>query len=611
MKKNKYNIIIIILIGIIVGIIAYLLLLGNKVRITSILLNKNDLVLIVGKSDKLEVSFMPQNATDDIIWRSSDENTVSISNNGIVEGKKMGNAIITVETKNGQVSDRCTVKVLNNEADELRFLEENVEIVVGESKNLNITVIPHELEKEITWRSSDEDIVTVNNGRITGVRKGKTTVKVLSGNKEAICNINVIDSITSMKMEKDNITLNVNESEELKVLSNSKIINNDEIEWRSSDESVVKVKEGKITAIGSGEAIITASYGNIKATCKVVVVTPVSSITLNKKSLSLKEGSSETLVANILPGNATNKKITWTSSNERLVSVDANGKVTGKKTGTATITANIEGKKATCEVTSIGFVITKDRNYSGYSTVASYDSDTLKYRIMRKNKNDFSIVWVMDANKQWNSAMLKLGSRYKPREILNSEIKKYGYEKKGLIATNGSTFWDGWGDYPCTPFVINKGEILLDIKNIDYKKKVYGMVTMTSENELKNFTFTANDYAKNQMIKKELLADGVRNGFTTFGKLIIEDGNLSNGSWKGKRTALCQIDENNFVIYSGETLSHAQIATEFKNSFECKSGYIFDGGSSRTLYYKTGSMIEAQVVHSGRELPDMMYFVEQ
>lgn len=611
MKKNVYNIIIVILIGIIVGIIAYILLFVNKVRITSISLNKHNLSLIVGKSDKLEVSIVPLDATDEVIWESSDTNIVSITNNGLVVGKSIGNAIITAKTKNGKVSDRCAIKVLNNEADELNFLEENVEITVNESKKLNITISPQELEKEIIWTSSDESVVLVNNGEITGVKRGQTTIKASYGSKEVLCNIKVIVPIVSMIMEKESITLNVNESEELKVITIPEIIYNDEIKWESSDESVIKVVDGKITAIGSGESLITATYGNMKATCIVTVVTPVSNIKLNKNTLSLKEGSSETLIATILPSNATNKKIQWTSSNDRIVTVDVNGKVTGKKTGKVTITATIEGKKATCEVTSIGFIITQDRNFSGYSTVASYNSSTLKYRIMRKGGNDFSLVWVMDANKQWNSAMPKLGSRFKSSEILSREIKQYGYQKKGLIATNGSTFWDQWGDYPCTPFVINKGKILLDIKNTDYNKKVYGLLTMTSENNLKKFNFSSNDYTKNQKIKKELLAAGVRNGFTTFGRLVLADGRIANGNWKGKRTALCQIDENNFVIYSGETLTHSQIASEFKNTFKCKTSYIFDGGSSRTLYYKTGSMSEAKVVHNGRELPDMMYFVEQ
>ena len=86
-------------------------------------------------------------------------------------------------------------------------------------------------------------------------------------------------------------------------------------------------------------------------------------------------------------------------------------------------------------------------------------------------------------------------------------------------------------------------------------------------------------------------------------------------------TALCQVDENNYVIYSGYSLTIGETAKVLKNNFKCQRAYRFDGGKqspqnpraegSRALYYKKGSMSSAKKIHSGRELPDMMYFVEQ
>ena len=80
-------------------------------------------------------------------------------------------------------------------------------------------------------------------------------------------------------------------------------------------------------------------------------VVAVTSIALNKTSLSLKEGESETLVATVSPDNATDKTVTWSSTNTSVATVDQSGRVTAIKEGTATITAKAGDKTATCAVT--------------------------------------------------------------------------------------------------------------------------------------------------------------------------------------------------------------------------------------------------------------------
>ena len=110
-----------------------------------------------------------------------------------------------------------------------------------------------------------------------------------------------------------------------------------------------------------------------------------------------------------------------------------------------------------------------------------------------------------------------------------------------------------------------------------------------------------------------MLDDGVRNDFAYATMPISEDGNLSTSTNdRNNRTILCQVNKNNFVIYSGGSLATASIAKELKNTFGCRVAYNLDGGGSRKLYYKTGSMSSAKRVFSGsRAVADMMYFVEQ
>ena len=122
--------------------------------------------------------------------------------------------------------------------------------------------------------------------------------------------------------------------------------------WLTSNEKVATVDDdGKVTAVGSGEAKITATAGGKHASCTVKVTVLVNSITLDKTELDMKVGDGPvTLTATVIPDGATDKTVTWSSSNEKAATVDSNGKVTAIGNGETTITATAGGKSATCKV---------------------------------------------------------------------------------------------------------------------------------------------------------------------------------------------------------------------------------------------------------------------
>ena len=110
------------------------------------------------------------------------------------------------------------------------------------------------------------------------------------------------------------------------------------------------MSNGVVTAKKVGSATITAKAGDKTATCAVTVVaTQVTSITLNRTSASLKAGETVTLTATVKPDDATDKTVTWSSSDATVATV-SNGVVSAKKVGTATITAKAGDKTATCTV---------------------------------------------------------------------------------------------------------------------------------------------------------------------------------------------------------------------------------------------------------------------
>ncbi len=126
-----------------------------------------------------------------------------------------------------------------------------------------------------------------------------------------------------------------------------------DVDWSSSKEAVATVDNGVVTAKKAGSAVITAKVGAVTATCKVTVRQHVTSVKLNAKSKVLYNGKATTLKATVSPSNASNKAVTWKTSNSKVATVNAKGIVTAKKPGYAYITVTTKDSKKTarCKVT--------------------------------------------------------------------------------------------------------------------------------------------------------------------------------------------------------------------------------------------------------------------
>lgn len=168
-------------------------------------------------------------------------------------------------------------------------------------------------------------------------------------------------SVTGVTLNKIVLKLYTGDSETLKATVAPANATNKYVTWTSSKPTVATVDaNGKVTAksLGMADITVTTKDGGYTATCRVGVVrrpagdVSVTGVTLNKTTLKLGKGASETLTATVAPTNATNKNVTWTSSDPAVATVDASGKVTGVANGTATITVTTEdgGHTATCAV---------------------------------------------------------------------------------------------------------------------------------------------------------------------------------------------------------------------------------------------------------------------
>ena len=161
--------------------------------------------------------------------------------------------------------------------------------------------------------------------------------------------------VTGVSLNKASTSLAVGGTETLTATITPSNATNKTVSWSSSNTSVATVSNGTVTGKAAGTVTITATTqdGGKTATCTVTVTTvAVTGVSLNKTSTSLTVGGTETLTATITPSNATNKTVSWSSSNASVATV-SNGTVTGKAAGTATITATTQdgNKTATCGVT--------------------------------------------------------------------------------------------------------------------------------------------------------------------------------------------------------------------------------------------------------------------
>ena len=247
----------------------------------------------------------------------------------------------------------------------------NVAVSQGETLPLavggTLTLIPkvepeNAANKQVSWLSNAPAVATITDGIVAGLTAGTAIITVTTedGNKTASCIINVttnIVSVTGVTLDKPSLTLAVGGTETLTPTVSPDNATNQNVTWSSRNPSVATVANGIVTAVAAGNATITVATqdGNRTATCAVTVTAAgvsVTGVTLNKSTLTLAVGGTETLTATVAPENATNKNVTWSSSASAVATV-ANGVVTAVAAGAATITVTTQdgNRTATCAVT--------------------------------------------------------------------------------------------------------------------------------------------------------------------------------------------------------------------------------------------------------------------
>ncbi len=349
---------------------------------TSVSLDISSRTMIVGNQYTLEATVYPSNASNkSVTWSSSNSSVASVSSSGVVTAKAAGSATITAKTSNGKTAT-CAITVKNL----VLAYYPNTKIptftcITGKSvyqsmEDDGTTMYFYVLDIESHtdyeaylvnkdgWTILDEELASDNSYFSALYGKGDVTMLVMANFESGLTGI-AFDTpvttvpVTGVSLNKTSATMTVGNTMTLTATVSPSTATNKNVTWTSSNTSVATVStSGVVTAKAAGSATITVKTadGNKTATCSITVTNPtvaVTGISLNKTSTTLFVGDTETLSATIAPEDATNKSVTWSSSNTSVATVSNNGVVTAKAEGTTTITAKTAdgNKTATCTVT--------------------------------------------------------------------------------------------------------------------------------------------------------------------------------------------------------------------------------------------------------------------
>lgn len=337
----------------------------DYIPVTGLSLSEHSGEILLNETKKIEPIVTPSNASNKfVLYDIEPEEIATIDKNGVITGKKIGTAILTIRAVSSNNTARYTITVTDKIALKNISTNKTLELKEQSTTKINVTFTPsNATNQKITWKSSDTKIATVDaSGNIKALKPGTVDIQAISqdGGHVATCKLTVVaisKKLNGITIDKKDITLNKEETATITVKFNPTYAENQKVTWKSSNTKVATVKDGVITAIKPGNAEITVKTeeGNYEEICKVTVLSPpIESISFENEKETIYLGSETTLKTIIKPTDSVIYEPIWSSSNNEVVSVE-NGIIKGISLGTATITVqDKEGKiKASTEVTVI------------------------------------------------------------------------------------------------------------------------------------------------------------------------------------------------------------------------------------------------------------------
>lgn len=316
----------------------------------------------IGSTENVKLTAVySDGTTEDVTTKadwSIDNPAIATVVNGAIKGLNSGSG--TVTAKFG--SQTTTISVSVEIAHRLEPSKNQVSLLLNGEEKIKLKAIfpdgsvTEDVSDKADWSSDNTAVADALKGNIKAYGAGTATITAKYGTKTATIKVDV-DTTQKLEVNKQNIFLNVGKTEDIELKATyanggASTVVNDKAEWSSDREDVAYYSNGKIHAVKSGEAVITAKYGNKSVEVRVDVEVP-RSLYIVPAYLPMKSGATKDVIVNASFANGTSEDITskveWSSDNADVVF--ASGKtVSAYKAGTANVTAKYGGKTATLVV---------------------------------------------------------------------------------------------------------------------------------------------------------------------------------------------------------------------------------------------------------------------
>lgn len=361
-----------------------------------------------GTTQQLKAKVSPDDKASKVVWSSSNESVLTVDGNGLVIAVGDGNATITATVDGvSATTDTITVTTPVVRVSSVSLSASNLKLAVGgEPSTLTATVEPNNAtNKNVSWSSSDPEVVTVADGVVAPVKAGAATITVTTedGEYSATCKVTVIQPATGITLDKQKVALAGAATEQLKAAVVPAEANQTVV-WKSSNESVATVDQtGKVTAVSKGAATITVSTedGVYSQDCAVTVSNPATNLTVDQTALNLKKGEEGTVKISLvgaLAGEVDETKLalddTGASKAFKVVdNGDGSYTVTALKTGSGSFVITAESLSQTVSVTVTNPVQKVELDKTSLSFTVGDASAKLSATVSPADADDTTVSW--------------------------------------------------------------------------------------------------------------------------------------------------------------------------------------------------------------------------
>ncbi|MDE3741492.1 Ig-like domain-containing protein [Maribacter polysaccharolyticus] len=383
------------------------------VNVTGVEVTPNSASVSLGETAQLNAAVAPNNATNqNLTWSSDDPAIASVDQNGLVTALDIGTVTITATTADGNFTDTATITI-NEEGNPvpvqgIRLDPSESTLMVGETVMLVAEVLPSDAtDTSVEWSSNDTGVASVDgSGMVTAMGEGTAiiTVTTVDGGFTDTAEITVevpVVNVTGVEVTPNSASVSLGETAQLNAAVAPNNATNQNLTWSSDDPAIASVDQnGLVTALDIGTVTITATTadGNFTDTATITIneegnPVPVQGIRLDPSESTLMVGETVMLVAEVLPSDATDTSVEWSSNDTRVASVDGSGLVTAMGEGTAIITVTtVDGGFTDTATIFITPTETIRPTLSGNPTVSAVEGEALEIKLFLDKSSEENIV---------------------------------------------------------------------------------------------------------------------------------------------------------------------------------------------------------------------------